>query len=185
MSGTGADGADGVNSGGRTPAGSGPLQAAPGGGTEVRARPVRTGRVSVVVAVLVVAVFAVIAAGLRGTSEGATFGPADRIGMLGFGVLLAAGVLLLARPSVRADAASIRVRNILGTTELPWHAVRAVSFRDGAPWATLDLVDDETLPMLAVQAVDGERAVLTLRRLRELHASRTVAEGDAAGPSAR
>jgi Bacterial PH domain len=49
--------------------------------------------------------------------------------------------------------------------------VLAVTFPDGASWARLDLPDDEYVPVLAVQAVDGTRAVTAMRQLRALHAA--------------
>ena len=52
---------------------------------------------------------------------------------------------------------------------VPWDLVRAVSFPDGASWARLDLPDFEYLPVLAVQAVDGQRAAEAMRQLRALH----------------
>jgi hypothetical protein len=45
-----------------------------------------------------------------------------------------------------------------------------VNFRDRSPWASLELADDETLALMAVQALDGERAVAAVRALRDLHA---------------
>ena len=62
-------------------------------------------------------------------------------------------------PRVRADADGVEVRNVGWPRYLPWELVRAVSFPDGASWARLDLPDHEYVPVLAVQAVDGMRAV--------------------------
>jgi len=45
-----------------------------------------------------------------------------------------------------------------------------VAFPDGASWARLDLPDDEYLPVLAIQAVDGQRAVEGITQVRALHA---------------
>jgi hypothetical protein len=150
----------------------------------VRARPVRLRRVAVGAAVVVVVLFGVIAALLgRTSSEGVVFGPGDQVAMVLLGLLAAAGVLLLARPSVVADLDGLRVRNILGTKEVPWEVVRAVSFPDGSPWAILDLADDDQIAVLAVQAADGPRAVAAVRALRTLHARHAAGEGG--GPSRR
>jgi Bacterial PH domain len=46
-----------------------------------------------------------------------------------------------------------------------------VAFPDGASWARLDLPDDEYLPVLAIQAVDGQYAVDGISRIRALHAA--------------
>jgi Bacterial PH domain len=80
-------------------------------------------------------------------------------------------VLLLARPRVRADAEGIEVRNVLVTRRLPWDVVERVAFPDGASWARLELIGDDYLPVLAIQAVDGQRAVEGIRRVRALHAA--------------
>jgi len=82
----------------------------------------------------------------------------------------------VARPRARADAEGIEVRNILVTRRLPWAEVERVAFPDGASWARLDLADYEYVSVMAVQAVDGQRAVDGIRKLRALHAAARSAE---------
>lgn len=121
-----------------------------------------------------VVAFVVIAALLRTTDTGVYFRFADQVAMVLLGVLVAAGILLLARPRVRADARGVEVRNTGVPRYVPWELVTAVSFPDGASWARLELPDDEYLPVMAVQVVDGRRAVAAMRQLRALHeAART------------
>jgi hypothetical protein len=122
-------------------------------------------------AVAVVALFAVIAALLRNADTGVYFRLADQVAMVLLGLFIAGGVLLLARPRVRADAAGIEVRNILITRRYPWELVERVAFPDSASWARLDLPDDEYLPVLAIQAVDGRYAVDGITKVRALHAA--------------
>jgi hypothetical protein len=122
-------------------------------------------------AVAMVAVFVVLAALLRQTDTGVFFRTADQVSMVVLGLLLAGGILLLARPRVRADARGIEVRNVALPRWFPWEEVRAVAFPDGASWARLDLPADEYFPVMAVQAVDGQRAVTGIRALRALHAA--------------
>jgi hypothetical protein len=105
----------------------------------------------------------------------AAFGTGDRIAMIALGVLGAMGILLMARPRVEADAGGIRVRNLVGGYELPWSMVRAVRFHRGSPWAALELVDDDIVAVMAVQATDKEYAVEGVRALRALHAAATEA----------
>jgi len=81
---------------------------------------------------------------------------------------VAAGVLVLARPTLEADERELRIRNVVGSHVVPWSAVRAVLFRDNRPWATLELLDDEQVPLMAVQAADGERTVEVVTALRAL-----------------
>jgi len=124
-------------------------------------------------AAAVVVLFTLVGTGLRGpTGEGAaTFQRGDQFAMIGLGVLGALVILLFTRPAVEADARGIRVRNVLGSYDLPWEVVRTVRFDRGSAWASLELHDDDLVPMLAVQAVDRERAVAGVRALRALHAA--------------
>ena len=146
----------------------------------VRAHPIRLRRVATAVAVLVTVTFAVIAVLLGDTSsEGVSFGVGDQVAMVLLGLFIAAGIMLLARPSLVADERGLHVRNIFVSHDVPWEVVREVAFRDGSPWATLELADDDQLALLAVQASDGERAVATVRALRALQARHA---GDREGP---
>ncbi|SDC15860.1 PH domain-containing protein [Actinokineospora iranica] len=133
------------------------------------ARPRKVRFVSAVFAVVFVAVFSVVAVLLRNTPTGVYFQLSDQIAMVGIGVLLACGALWLTRPRVSADAEGVTVRNLLGSTRYPWSVVQSVSFPDGAAWARLELPDDEYVPIMAVQSIDGERAVTAIRELRKLH----------------
>lgn len=122
-------------------------------------------------AVAIVGLFTAIALVLRNNPTGVFFRPADQVAMVLIGVFMAGGILLMARPRVRADAEGIEVRNVLATRRLSWDQVERVSFPDSASWARLDLPDYEYIPLMAVQAVDGARAVQAMRRLRALHAA--------------
>ena len=121
-------------------------------------------------AVVVLALFVVIAVVLRAVQTGVFFRFADQVALVVLGLFISGGLLLFARPRVRADAEGIEVRNVIGTRRLPWALVVRVAFPDGASWARLDLPDDEYLPVLAIQAVDGQRAVDAITRVRALHA---------------
>jgi hypothetical protein len=160
-----------------------------GGAAEGPVLVLRPGRVRVVAwvcAVATVVAFAVPAAVLRRSHDGVYFRAADQVAVVLLGVLIAAGILLLARPRVRADARGIEVRNVGTPRYLPWERVSAVSFPDGASWARLDLPQDEYVPVLAVQAVDGQRAVAGIRQLRALHGAAHAAQpGDAQPGGAR
>lgn len=134
-------------------------------------RPLRAVVISWVSAVVIVVLFTVIALVLRNSDTGVFFRVADQVALVLIGLFIAGGCLLMARPRVRADAAGIEVRNVIATRYLPWSEVQRVAFPDGASWARLDLPDYEYIPVMAVQAVDGQRAVEAMRRLRALHAA--------------
>ena len=126
-----------------------------------------------VLAVALLAVFVVVAVLLRNGDTGVRFQRSDQAAMVGIGILLAAGVMLFAIARVRADADGIEVRNVLMTRRFAWTDVLSVSFPDGASWARLELPDDEYHAVMAVQAVDRDRAVEAVRALRKLHRAAT------------
>lgn len=133
---------------------------------------VRPGKVRVfagLVAGLLMAVFVVVAVLLKDSQTGVYFQTSDQVAMIGIGVFLALAVLWVTWPRVRADDEGIEVRNLLGTRRYSWTVVQHVSFPDGAWWARLELPYDEYVPMMAIQAIDGERSVAAMRELRRLH----------------
>ncbi|MDQ3763920.1 MAG: PH domain-containing protein [Actinomycetota bacterium] len=146
--------------------------------TAFEARPRKARWVAVTAAVLLFVVFTVVALLLRQTPTGVYFQFSDQVAMVVLGLLLAGAALLFARPRVRAGADGVEVRNVLGTRTVPWELVLRVSFPDGAPWARLELPDDEYIAVMAIQAADGRHAVQAIRALRAVHAEYT-ASGDA------
>jgi len=139
----------------------------------VRARPIKATRVAWVLAVVVVAVFAAVATTLRGATDSGkgVFQASDQWAMIVLGVLGALGILMFTRPRVEADERGIRIRNLVGGYDLPWDVVRSVQFTRGAPWASLELRDDDLIPMMAIQATDKKYALEALRGLRALLAA--------------
>ena len=137
----------------------------------VELRPRKIRYVCWVAAAAIVVLFTVISFGLSGPTGGGfgQFRPGDQGAMIGLGVLGALGVLAFTRPRVWADAEGIRVRNVVGGYQLPWAVVRGVRFDRHSPWAMLELADDETVPVHALQATDKQHAVDGVRALRELH----------------
>lgn len=132
-------------------------------------RPLKVSIVAWVGAVALVASLTSIALVLRNTDTGVIFRVADQVALILIGLVIAGGILLMARPRIRADAKGIEVRNVLQTRHFAWDEVVRIAFPDSASWARLDLPDDEYIPLMAVQAVDGTRAVEAMRRLRALH----------------
>jgi mannose/fructose/N-acetylgalactosamine-specific phosphotransferase system component IIC len=132
-------------------------------------RPKKIRRVAWACAIGLVAVFTVVGLLLGNTPTGVIFRTSDQVAMIVLGFLLAGGVLLLTRPRVSADATGIEIRNVVTSHRFEWTDVLAVSFPDGAAWARLELPEDEYISIMAVQAVDREYAVKSVRALRELH----------------
>ena len=135
----------------------------------VSAVPRRLRLVTALAATGLVAVMTVVAVLLKSSTTGVvSFQTSDQVAMVGLGLAMGAGVLLVGRSRVDADADGLRVRNVVVNHEVPWSAVRAVRFDQHSPWATLLLSNDDELAVSAVQASDGERALVAVRGLRAL-----------------
>ncbi|MEV6489874.1 PH domain-containing protein [Actinoplanes sp. NPDC051633] len=145
--------------------------------TSVMYRPHRIRWVAAPAAAAVVVLFTVLSFGLHG-STGDNFGQfqrGDQLAMIGLGVLIGLGILLFLRPRVIADAERIRIRNVVGGYDLPWSAVRSVRFDRNSPWAMLEMANDDTVSIHALQAADKEYAVEGVRALRALHSAAAAA----------
>ncbi len=149
--------------------GSGDVQGADQPAGPVQFRPFRSVIMASVLAVLILIAFTVVGLLLRQSDTGAVFRTSDQVAMIVLGVLLAGATMLWAVPRVRADAEGIEVRNVLTSKRFAWREVLSVSFPDGAAFARLELPDDEYYTVMAVQVVDGWRAVTAVRALRALH----------------
>ncbi|MFC8449088.1 PH domain-containing protein [Kitasatospora sp. NPDC057223] len=126
--------------------------------------PRRTRAVLLPVSALLVVLFGVIAFALP-----ANWQLNDRIAMVVSGLVFAGAGLLLARPEVRADAEGVTVVNFLRSRRLAWPEIVRVNFRQGDPWASLDLADGTSLAAVGIQAgVGHEQAVRAARALRDL-----------------
>lgn len=145
---------------------------------KVDVRPQRLRKIAFVLAPIVVVMFALIGTALTGKTDSGTgvFQKGDQAAMIGLGVFIALAILLFARPRVWADAEGVKIRNIVGQHEVPWAIVRAVRFDRGSAWASLELQDDELIPVHAIQANDKEHAVQGVRAMRRL-----LAEAQPAG----
>lgn len=136
----------------------------------LRVRPERLRRWCLAASAVVVVACTVGAVLLRTVPDGHPFHVSDQVAVFLLGVLIAAGIMVFARPRVRADARQLWVRNVLGSHTVPWSLVAAVRFEDKSWWASLELVDGDVLALVAVQAIDGPRAVDAVTGLRALHA---------------
>jgi hypothetical protein len=107
---------------------------------------------------------------LKMNSSGVIFQTADQVAMAILGLVIAGLVLLFARPRLRVGKSGLSVRNMLGDRLVPWSEVVGVSFPAGTRWARIDLPDDEYIPVMAIQAVDKDRAVDAMDTVRSLFA---------------
>jgi Bacterial PH domain len=119
-------------------------------------------------ALLILIAHIAVGALLKIGSTGVVFQTADQVAIALLGAVIAGAVLMFARPRLRVGAAGVAVRNLVGYKVIPWDLVVGVSFPQGARWARVDLPDDEYVPVMAIQAVDKERAVDAMDRVRDL-----------------
>jgi hypothetical protein len=129
-------------------------------------RPRRLTRVCWAFVAVVLVAFGVLAVLLPEGGEDVSLG--DQVSFFLFGVLLAAGLVALTRFRVRADETGVWVRNVLGERFFPWGVVVAVDLPAGASWAQLELHDDETVALLALQTNDGASTIDQVLALRKL-----------------
>jgi hypothetical protein len=138
----------------------------------VTARPIRSARIANAAAAIVFVVFVIIALVMPHANAGASFGWKDQVFTVVVGAVVAGGLRLPARPRLRADAQAVHMRSYVGNWRtVPWDAVVAVEFPSSVRFARLVLPADETLALYAVQRLDRERAVETMRGLRRLFAA--------------
>ncbi|MEO7125141.1 MAG: PH domain-containing protein [Nakamurella sp.] len=131
---------------------------------------IRPRKIAIFGAISAIAVLAtMIVLGLLLQADGIPMRAVDKIGFMSVGLFGAATIMLVARPKITAGVSGMSVRNVLGDTVLPWPVVHKIAFPPGSHWALAILADDETLPLMAIQAMDKGRAVDALKALRALH----------------
>ena len=135
---------------------------------DAQIRPRLTPYCAYVAAFVIAAAHIVVGLLLKIKSSGVVFQTADQVAIAGLGLVIAGLVLLFARPRLRVGAAGLSVRNLLGDRLVRWSDVVGVSFPAGARWARIDLPDDEYIPLMAIQAVDKDRAVDAMDTVRAL-----------------
>ena len=136
------------------------------GGWDLDIRPHRTPYFAYGAAVIIFAAHVAVGALLQVGSTGVVFRTADQVAIAMLGAIIAGVVLLFSRPRLRVGPAGVAVRNLVGFKVIPWADVLGVSFPAGARWARLELPDDEYVPVMAIQAVDKDRAVVAMEQVR-------------------
>ncbi|CQD12716.1 hypothetical protein BN1232_02441 [Mycobacterium lentiflavum] len=137
-------------------------------GWDVELRPHWTPLFAYGAAFLVAVAHIVVGLLLKMGSSGVIFQTADQVAMAVLGLVIAALILLFTRPRLRIGPAGLSVRNLLGDRLVAWSDLVGVSFPAGSRWAHIDLPDDEYIPVMAIQAVDKDRAVDAMDSVRSL-----------------
>lgn len=136
------------------------------GDWDVEVRPYLTPIFAYGAALLILSFHVIVGVLLKISSTGVIFRTADQVAIAMLGAVIAGFMCLFARPRLRVGAQGVAVRNLFGYRLFPWHEVVGVSFHPGARWARLDLLDDEYVAVMAIQAVDKGRAVESMDRVR-------------------
>lgn len=132
-------------------------------------RPRRLVRIAIAVAVVVLAIHVIFGVLLTISDTGPeNIGASDQAAIMIIGVIIAAAVLLFTRPRLRVGPGGVSVRNLWSDRLFEWDRVRGLTYPDRGFGAQLLLPADEHIPVLAVQAGDGDRAVDAMERYREL-----------------
>ncbi len=139
-----------------------------GQGWDAELRPHRTLPFVYVAAFLIAAAHIAVGVLLKIKSSGVIFQTSDQVAIAMLGLVIAGVVLLFARPRLRVGPAGLSVRNLLGYRLVRWPDIVGVSFPAGSRWARIDLPDDEYVPVMAIQAVDKDRAVDAMDTVRSL-----------------
>lgn len=143
-------------------------------GWDVEIRPHRVKYYAYISAALILAIHIAVAFLITVGSTGVVFRGIDQVAMALIGLLIAGAVLMLVRPRLRANADGLAVRNLLTERMIPWSDVVDVSFPGNSRWARVDLPHDEYFPLMAIQAIDGDRAVAAMDAVRDLLACHRV-----------
>ena len=118
---------------------------------------------------LILAAHVAVGVLLKISSTGVIFQTADQVAIALLGVVIAGAVLLFARPRLRVGAAgrggAKPVRLQADSVVRRGRTCRSRAVHGGR---RVDLPDDEYIPVMAIQAVDKERAVDAMDRVRGL-----------------
>jgi Bacterial PH domain len=135
---------------------------------DVELRPRRSPPFIYAAAILIAAAHIVVGVLLKIESSGVIFHTSDQVAIAVLGLVIGGVLTLFARPRLRVGPAGLSVRNLVGDRLIRWSEVVGVSFPTGSRWARIDLPDDEYIPLMAIQAVDKERAVDAMDTVRSL-----------------
>ncbi|MFT4042471.1 MAG: PH domain-containing protein [Gordonia sp. (in: high G+C Gram-positive bacteria)] len=140
-------------------------------GWEIDYRSQRLTVIAIVVAIVVAVIHLIFGILLTISNTGPTnIGAADQAAIVLLGVVIASAVALFSRPRLRVGAAGVSVRNLWADRFFGWEEVRGLTYPDSGFGGRLLLPADEHIPVLAIQALDGERAVAVMDRYRHLEA---------------
>lgn len=132
-------------------------------------RPTAIRRIVAVAIVVVIAIHVTFGLLLTWRDTGvARVGWEDQLAIILIGVVISGVLLLFTRSRLRVGPQGIGVLNLVTERVYGWDAVIGMSYPEKAQWARLLFPHDEHIPVMAVQARDGDAAVTAMRAVREL-----------------
>lgn len=146
-------------------------------------RPKRGRIVAIVLAVVVFVAFSYAAITVPGRQgEKGDWSILDRAMIFALGAAIAWFIWRFATIKAIPAQDGIVVRNLLITRRLAWPEIVRMQFGGAAPWAHLDLIDADTVAVMAIQKADGPYGQALASRLAALvHVHSSAAEPDARG----
>lgn len=137
---------------------------------EYRSRRLRV--IAIPVAIVVLAIHITFGLLLTISDTGPdNIGWSDQAAVISIGVIIAGAVMLLTRPRLRVGRRGVSVRNLATERLFEWNEVCGLTYPDKGFGGQLELPGDEHVPVLAIQAGDGDRAVAAMERYRDIERS--------------
>lgn len=134
---------------------------------EYRSRRLAVVGVAVAVVVLIIHVTFGLLLTISNTGPD-NIGWSDQVAIISIGLVVAGVAMLLTRPRLRVGARGISVRNLATERLFTWDQIRGLTYPDKGFGGQLELPADEHIPVLAIQAGDGDRAIAAMERYREI-----------------
>lgn len=100
----------------------------------------------------------------------------DKLSLIGVGVLISAVILYLTRARVRVGPRGIGVLNLVSERVFAWDEVLGLEYPEKGFCARLVFPGDEHIPVMAIQARDGDLAVAAMDRIRQAGAHYATSE---------
>lgn len=132
-----------------------------------RSRRLRTIAIAAAVVVLIIHVTFGVLLTISNTGP-KNIGIDDQAAIIIIGLIIAGLVLLLMRPRLRVGARGVSVRNLATERTFGWDEIRGLAYPDKGFGGQLELPADEHIPVLAIQAGDGDLAVAAMERYRDI-----------------
>lgn len=146
------------------------------GDWEYEYRPKAVRRLVAIAIVVVIAIHVTFGLLLDYSYTGVNIDWADKLSLIGVGVVICGALALLVRPRIRVGPRGVGVLNLVTERVYGWDDVVGMDYPDKAQWARLLFPYDEHIPVMAIQARDGDAAVTAMRRFRQVQEKYTVGD---------